>query len=225
MSKWRGRSRSRSDHQYHKILTNKYTSSAVRSTKKVLEQSSTLQDACYTSIARVTGGCMHACPGEGYRSVTSLLLLAGSTGLRRRSCSAHGNGIIRIEGNNKTSVTKCFELTFGVGYLGLPGSYASSCALPVNMTGQRRSSPGLKLGLSMPSSHDGTCGGRRWLPFRCHLSFAFHVMQVHTPTPALIERRPTREIWRSAVGLGQCTLDPRKALRTPNSHTTMEDTN
>ena len=31
----------------------------------------------------------------------------------------------------------------GVGYLGLPGSYASSCVLPVNLAGQRRSSPGL----------------------------------------------------------------------------------
>ena len=53
------------------------------------------------------------------------------------------------------------KLTFGVGYFGLPGSYVSFCVLLVYVTGQRRSSPGLMLGLSVLSSHhDGTCGER-----------------------------------------------------------------
>ena len=47
----------------------------------------------------------------------------------------------------KQLVLECFELTVGVGYLGLPGSYGSSCALPVTVAGQRTSSPGLTLGL------------------------------------------------------------------------------
>ena len=34
------------------------------------------------------------------------------------------------------------------------------------VAGQRRSSPGLLLGLLVLSSHDGTCGGRRSLLFR-----------------------------------------------------------
>ena len=80
-----------------------------------------------------------------------------------------------------------FELTFGVAYLGLPGSYASSCVLPVNVAGQRRSSPGLMLGLLVLSNHDGTCGGRRSLLFRNDLSSALDVMQRHTHTPVLIE--------------------------------------
>ena len=53
------------------------------------------------------------------------------------------------------------ELTLGVGYLGLPGSYASSCVLPVYVAGQRRSSPGLMLGLLMCYvCMRGICGTR-----------------------------------------------------------------
>ena len=40
--------------------------------------------------------------------------------------------------------------------MGLPGLYARSCVLPVYVAGQRRSSPGMKLGLLVLSSHDGT---------------------------------------------------------------------
>ena len=41
---------------------------------------------------------------------------------------------------------KVSKLAFGVGFSGLPGLYASFCALPVYVAGQRRSSPGLMLG-------------------------------------------------------------------------------
>ena len=67
-----------------------------------------------------------------------------------------------------------------MGHLGLPGSYANSCVLPVYVAGQRRSSPGLMLGLLVLPSHDGTCGGRRSLLFRSDLSSALDVMQRHT---------------------------------------------
>ena len=67
------------------------------------------------------------------------------------------------------------ELTFGVGYLGLPGSYASSCVPPVYVAGQRKSSPGLMLGLLVMSSHGGTCGGRRSLLFRSDLSSVIYL--------------------------------------------------
>ena len=68
--------------------------------------------------------------------------------------------------------------------LGLPGSYASSYALPVYVAGQRRSSPGLMLGLFVLSSHDGIRGGRRSLLFRSDL---FSAVQWHTHAPVLIE--------------------------------------
>ena len=55
----------------------KKNTSAVRSTKKEVDQNSALQAACDASIARVTG-CVY--PREGYRSVTPLLM-PGSTGL------------------------------------------------------------------------------------------------------------------------------------------------
>ena len=57
---------------------------------------------------------------------------------------------------------KLIKVNFWSGLLamGLPGLYASSCVLPVCVAGQRRSSPGLMLGLLVLSSHDGTCGGR-----------------------------------------------------------------
>ena len=71
----------------------------------------------------------------------------------------------------KQYVLKC-ALTFGVGYLGLPGSYASSCVLPVYVAGQRKSSPGLMLGLLVLASHDGSCGWRRPLLFRSDISSA-----------------------------------------------------
>ena len=88
---------------------------------------------------------------------------------------------------NKDEKIKIFELTFGVSYIGLPGSYASSCVLPVYVAGQRRSSQGLMLGLLVLPSHDGTCGGRRSLLFRSYLSSALDVMQRHTHTPVLIK--------------------------------------
>ena len=47
----------------------------------------------------------------------------------------------------KHQVLQQCELAFAVGYLGLPGLYASSCVLPVYVAGQRTSSPGLMLGL------------------------------------------------------------------------------
>ena len=78
--------------------------------------------------------------------------------------------------------------------MGLPGLYASSCVLPVYVAGQRRSSPGLMLGLLVLSSHDGTCSGRRSLRLRSDLSSALlDIMQRHTHTPVLIEWIPTSE--------------------------------
>ena len=47
--------------------------------KKDFDQTSALQDACDTSVARIAG-CVY--PREGHRSVTPLLI-PGSTGLRR----------------------------------------------------------------------------------------------------------------------------------------------
>ena len=51
------------------------------------------------------------------------------------------------------------------------GLYASSCAIPVYVAGQRSSRPGLMLGSLVMSSHDGTRGGCRSLLFRSVISF------------------------------------------------------
>ena len=73
---------------------------------------------------------------------------------------------------NNFNLLQC-ELMVAVGYLGLLGSYASSCLLPVDVADQRTSSPGLMLWLVVLSSHDGTCGGRRsLLLFRSDVSSA-----------------------------------------------------
>ena len=104
--------------------------------------------------------------------------------------------------------------------MGLPGLCASSCVLPVYVAGQRRSSPDL---MSTPdffvSSDDVTCGERRSLLLPSDISSALDVMQGHTHTPVLVDRRPTSEMLRSASAVGHGTLDP-KALRAPISHTT-----
>ena len=194
-------------------------------------QTSALQFVCDTSIARVTGCCV--CPREGYRSVTPLLM-PGPTGLRRQPCFEHENCTTPIKGDRtrrlwnslciKHLVLKWFELTIGMGYLGLPGLHASSCVFPVNMAGQRRSSPGLTLGMLL-SSHERIRGGCRSLLFGSDLSYSpDDVMQFHTHTPVMAESRPTSEIWRSSSGVGRCTLDP-IAFRTHTSHTTGKYTN
>ena len=127
------------------------------------------QAARDTSIARVTG-CVYTLVKDN-----TPLLMPGSTGLTRSALfCARKLYNPHLEGDetrhlwNSVCMHKtihiCYsELTFGVGCLGLPGSYASSFVLPVYVAGQPRSSPGLMLGLLVLSGHDGTCGGRRSL--------------------------------------------------------------
>ena len=118
------------------------------------------------------------------------------------------------------------ELTFGVGYLGPPGLYASdtSCVLPGCVAGQRRSSPGLMLGLLfiVLSSHDETCGGRRSpLLFRSDLNSALDAYE-NAHSHICIDRVKTDE--RDLALVHQASrnaLEP-KALRTPISHTPSE---
>ena len=76
--------------------------------------------------------------------------------------------------------------------MGLLGLYASSCVLRLYVAGQRRSIPGLVLGLIVMSSH-AACGERRSLLFRSDLSSSslLGVMQRHTHRPVLIDRMKT----------------------------------
>ena len=159
-----------------------YTSQLWDRPKKVFDQNSVLQAACDTSITRVTG-CVYP-PREGYRSVTPLLL-PGWTGQRRSTLlCARKPYNPHWGGPNQTSVEFSMHETiilydvvwassWGVAYLGLPCSHASTCVLPVYVAGQRRSSPGLLLGLLVLSSHDETYGGRRSLLFRSDLASAY----------------------------------------------------
>ena len=128
------------------------------------------------TLVRDTGRCL-SCWRQGQQDKDA------------QPCSGHENCITRTKGDKtrhlwnsvcmKQWVLLC-ELALGVGYMGLPGSYTSSCVLPVYVAGQRRSNPGLMLGLLVLSSHDGTCGGRRSLLFRSDLSSARDVMQRYT---------------------------------------------
>ena len=164
----------------HTLEKMKKFTSVVRSTQKVFDQNSALQAACDTSDRACFGVCIPSwrmqvgdSPANARvnRTKTSTLFCV------RKLYNPHWGG------QNQTSVefsmheaiiVTVFWDNFWSGYLGLPGSYASSCVLPINVAGQRRSSPGLMLGLLVLSSHDGTCGGRRSLLFRSDLSSALY---------------------------------------------------
>ena len=195
--------------------------------KRFFDQNSALQTACGTSIARVTGGVPH--------ELVTPLLMPGSTGLRRSAlfCARKLYNIPHWGGQNQASsvpfsmhYTICVLVwvSFWSGLLGSTGVVRKFLCTPYVCGRPAEVQPRPDARVSVLSSHDGICGGRRSPLLRSDLSSALDAMQRQTHTPVLIEWRPTIEIWRSASGVGRCTLDP-KALRVPIPPTTREYTN